>query len=58
MLDAIVVSAGQAGLAASWHLRRLGVDHVVLERGSVGDTWRDLRWEDHLAAYAAGSTYR
>jgi putative flavoprotein involved in K+ transport len=45
MLDAVVVGAGQAGLAASWHLGRLGVRHVVLEQGDVGDTWRTARWD-------------
>ncbi len=45
MEDAIVVGAGPAGLAASWHLRRRGVEHVVLERGRVGETWRTQRWD-------------
>jgi putative flavoprotein involved in K+ transport len=45
MLDAVVVGAGQAGLAASWHLRRLGVDHVVLEQAAAGDSWRTTRWD-------------
>ena len=45
MLDAIVVGAGQAGLGASWHLARRGVDHVVLERGRVAETWRSQRWD-------------
>jgi len=45
MEDAIVVGAGPAGLAASWHLRRRGVSHVVLERGRVGETWRSQRWD-------------
>jgi putative flavoprotein involved in K+ transport len=45
MPDVVVVGAGQAGLAASWHLRRLGVSHVVLEQGAVGDTWRTARWD-------------
>jgi putative flavoprotein involved in K+ transport len=40
----VVVGAGQAGLAVSRELRRAGVEHVVLERGRVGQTWRD-RWE-------------
>ena len=39
-----VVGAGQAGLAVSHELRRLGIEHVVLERGRVGQTWRD-RWD-------------
>ena len=39
-----IVGAGQAGLAASRELMREGIDHVVLERGRVGETWRD-RWD-------------
>jgi putative flavoprotein involved in K+ transport len=45
MLDAIVVGAGQAGLGASWHFARRGIEHVVLERGRVGETWRTQRWD-------------
>ncbi|HEU5009225.1 MAG TPA: FAD-dependent monooxygenase, partial [Gaiellaceae bacterium] len=44
MVDCAVVGAGQAGLATSYHLGRLGVDHVVLERGRVAETWRTKRW--------------
>ncbi len=40
----IVVGAGPAGLAASHELHCVGVDHIVLERGSVGQSWRD-RWD-------------
>lgn len=39
-----VVGGGPAGLAATRELMRRGVDHVVLERGRVGQTWRD-RWD-------------
>lgn len=45
MHDTIVVGAGTAGLAMSWHLARRGVDHVVLERGRVAETWRSQRWD-------------
>lgn len=45
MLDCAVIGAGQAGLAASYHLSRLGVEHVVLERGRVAETWRVARWD-------------
>lgn len=48
MLDAIVIGAGQAGLGASWHLARRGVDHVVLERGRIGETWRSQRWDSFV----------
>lgn len=40
----VVVGGGQAGLAVSHELTGLGVEHVVLDRGRVGQTWRD-RWD-------------
>ena len=43
-VDVAVVGAGQAGLAVSHELTQHGIEHVVLERGRVGQTWRD-RWE-------------
>lgn len=42
--DVVVVGAGQAGLSVSHELARRDVDHIVLERGRVGQTWRD-RWD-------------
>lgn len=42
--DVVVIGGGQAGLAVSYHLTARGIDHVVLERGRVGQTWRD-RWD-------------
>jgi putative flavoprotein involved in K+ transport len=44
MIEAIVIGAGQAGLAASYHMARRGIEHLVLERGRVGETWRSQRW--------------
>src|SRR5215510_11403981 len=44
MDNVVVVGAGQAGLATSRELTRRGVEHVVLERGRIGQTWRD-RWD-------------
>lgn len=40
----LVVGAGQAGLALSAELSRRGVEHVVVERGRVGESWRG-RWD-------------
>ena len=40
----VVVGAGQAGLAVSSELSQAGTEHVVLERGRVGQSWRD-RWD-------------
>src|SRR5690242_11349251 len=41
----IVIGAGQAGLATSWHLTQRGLEHIVLERGRVAETWRSRRWD-------------
>ena len=44
-VDVVVVGAGQAGLAVSYYLRTFGIDHVVLERGRVAESWRSARWD-------------
>jgi len=43
-VSVVVVGAGQAGLATSRELTTAGIDHVVLERGRVAQTWRG-RWD-------------
>jgi len=43
--DTVVVGAGHAGLAVSRLLSAAGRDHVVLERGRVGERWRSERWD-------------
>ena len=40
-----MVGAGPAGVGASAALTRAGVEHVVLERGNLGDTWQSQRWD-------------
>jgi putative flavoprotein involved in K+ transport len=44
-VDVVVVGAGQAGIATSEHLRRHGIEHVVLERGRIAERWRSQRWD-------------
>jgi putative flavoprotein involved in K+ transport len=44
-LGAVVVGAGHAGLAASRYLTERSIDHVVLERGEVANSWRRERWD-------------
>jgi putative flavoprotein involved in K+ transport len=39
-----VIGAGPAGLSVSHELAEAGVEHVVLERGRIGQTWR-ARWD-------------
>jgi putative flavoprotein involved in K+ transport len=41
----IVIGAGHAGLAMSRCLTERSIDHVVLERGEVANTWRTERWD-------------
>jgi putative flavoprotein involved in K+ transport len=41
----VVIGAGHAGLAMSRCLTERGVDHVVLERGEVANSWRTERWD-------------
>jgi putative flavoprotein involved in K+ transport len=41
----VIVGAGQAGLALSRYLSEVGHDHVLLERGRVGERWRSQRWD-------------
>src|SRR3954447_19155848 len=41
----VVIGAGHAGLAASHFLSERSLDHVVLERGEVANSWRCERWD-------------
>ncbi|MHC6630349.1 ArsO family NAD(P)H-dependent flavin-containing monooxygenase [Streptomyces globosus] len=46
--DVVVIGGGQSGLAAGYHLRRLGIEHVVLDAaaapgGAWQHTWDSLR---------------
>ena len=41
---AVVIGAGHAGLAMSHCLTERSIDHVVLERGEVANSWRTQRW--------------
>jgi putative flavoprotein involved in K+ transport len=43
--DVVVIGAGHAGLAMSQCLSTRSIDHVVLERGEVADSWRHGRWD-------------
>jgi putative flavoprotein involved in K+ transport len=41
----VVIGGGHSGLAMSACLSERGVDHVVLERGDVANTWQTQRWD-------------
>lgn len=40
-----MIGAGHAGLAVSHFLGQRSIDHVVIERGEVANTWRYERWD-------------
>jgi putative flavoprotein involved in K+ transport len=44
-IPTVVIGAGHAGLSVSKLLADRLVDHVVLERGTVANTWRNERWD-------------
>ena len=45
VLDSLVIGAGQAGLSTSHHLKRRGIDHVVLDADErAGGAWQH-RWD-------------
>lgn len=43
-VDTTVIGGGQAGLCVSHYLRRKGIEHLVLERDTIGSSWRN-RWD-------------
>jgi putative flavoprotein involved in K+ transport len=42
---ALVIGAGHAGLAMSRCLAERSIDHIVLERGEVANSWKTERWD-------------
>src|SRR4051812_37996931 len=45
VVDTVIVGAGHAGLAMSRCLAERSIDHVLLERGEVANSWRTERWD-------------
>lgn len=41
----VIIGGGHSGLAMSRYLTALAIDHVVLERGEVANSWRTERWD-------------
>ncbi len=44
-ITTVVIGAGHAGLAMSRCLAERSIDHVVLERGEVANSWKTERWD-------------
>ena len=63
MYDVVIIGAGQAGLSLSHELSRMNREHIILERGRTGQTWRG-RWDSFCLVLPnwtiklAGAPYR
>jgi putative flavoprotein involved in K+ transport len=44
-IETVIIGGGQAGLAMSYYLGRLGREHVILERQRVAERWDSERWD-------------
>jgi putative flavoprotein involved in K+ transport len=44
-IETLIVGGGQAGLAMSYWLTKLGRQHLILERGRIAERWRSERWD-------------
>ena len=44
-VDVLIIGAGHSGLAISHCLAQRSIDHVIIERGEVANSWKTERWE-------------
>jgi putative flavoprotein involved in K+ transport len=54
-VETVVIGGGQAGLAMSYHLKRGGREHIVLERARVAESWRSERWDSLVFQFPSWS---
>jgi putative flavoprotein involved in K+ transport len=43
--DILIIGAGQAGLSVSYFLSRNNRNHLVVDKGGIGDAWKRHRWD-------------
>ena len=43
--DILIVGAGQAGLSVSYFLSRNNRNHLVVDKGGIGNAWKQHRWD-------------
>ncbi|MFN4203526.1 MAG: flavin-containing monooxygenase [Tabrizicola sp.] len=48
-IHTLVIGGGQAGVATSAHLQKLGLPHLVVERDRIAERWRSWRWDSLVA---------
>ncbi|WP_161640933.1 MSMEG_0569 family flavin-dependent oxidoreductase [Flavobacterium undicola] len=42
----IIVGGGQAGLSLSYYLKKNAINHLILDRGEIGNSWVQNRWDN------------
>ena len=47
-VETAIVGAGQSGLTVSRMLISAGREHIILERGRIGESWRSQRWDSFV----------
>ena len=47
-VEVIIVGAGHAGLSASYYLTQRRIDHLIFERGQIGESWASQRWASFM----------
>ena len=47
-LDVAVIGGGHAGLSISYCLKRHSLNHMVFERGRIGESWLSQRWDSFV----------
>ena len=45
-IPTVVIGAGIAGLCVSYYLSKKNINHIILEKGVVGNTWVNERWDN------------
>ena len=45
-IEVVVIGAGIAGLCTSYFLTKKKIEHVVIERGEIANTWNHERWDN------------
>ncbi len=48
-IETLIIGGGQAGIAMSEHLGKLGMQHLIIERGQIAESWRSKRWDSLVA---------
>jgi len=41
----VIIGAGQGGLGVSYYLSKVGIDHLILDRGDIANSWKENRWD-------------